>query len=533
MTKSTLAKAASAIAFLTSASKVLGFVREASLAAVFGATSDTDAYLVAQTISYLLSATASYALTTTFIPVYSSIREEQGNEAASRFATTAIRAVVCTGVALVAAGEGLAAWLVRIVAPGFGEQLAGLTTHLSRINLPMVVFQLLSGVLTGILHADGQFAVPTAASLLQNASIIISIAVFGSQYGIASVAIGALIGAILATVAMVPALTLTGFRWQGTFDLRDPGLKRVGILILPTIIGAGAGELNTLVDRILASRLPGGSVSALNYANRLMQLAPSIIGVSITTVVYPTLAKMAAKQDRKGFVDGLADSLSLVHFMLVPVAVGMLVLREPLIRIVFERGMFDAAATSETAWALLFLSPGIVVFTMRDLIYRAFFAMQDTTTPMLLGVAAVGVNIVLNVLLVGPFRHGGLALATTIAGSVGLVAGLFAFRRTSSTGFPAGRLLSSIARSGFASAVMGLVVWAVHSRVQLLERWQGSLLELVTVGFVAVIGALVYVCMVWILRVPELESVLGHARRAWLLLRKGRGPTIRSRNRES
>lgn len=527
MTKSTLVKAASAIALLTVVSKILGFVREASLAAIFGATSDTDAYLVAQTIPYLFSAIVSYGLTTTFIPVYSAIREERGNDAASRFATTVIWAVICIGVVLITAGEILAAPMVQIVAPGFSGQLADLTTYLSRIILPMMVFQLLSGVLTGILQADGQFAVPTAASLLQNISIIISITVFGSRYGIASVAVGTLIGAMLASATKVPALRLTRFKWKGIFDPKDPGLKRVGILVLPAVIGAGAGELNTLVDRILASGLPEGSVSALNYANRLMQLAPAIIGASITTVVYPTLARMAAKQDRKSFAEGLADSLSLVHFMLVPIAVGVLVLREPLVRMVFERGVFDATATRETAWALLFLSLGIAIFTMRDLVYRAFFALQDTTTPMFLGVAAVGVNITLNLLLVGPLRQGGLALATTIASFVGLVAGLFAFRRRSSTGFPIRRLLDSVIRTGIASAVMGIVVWVIHSRVPLLARWQGSLLELVAVGFVVAIGAVVYLLIVWILRVPELEVVLGFARRAWLVVRKGRGLVAR------
>lgn len=523
MTKSTLARAASVVAFLTVVSKILGFIREASLAAAFGATSSTDAYLVAQTIPYLLFATASYALTSTFIPVYATIREERGNDAASAFATTTIWVVACIGIILVIVGEALAAPIVRIVAPGFGGQLVDLTAYLSRIIMPMMVFQLLSGVLTGILQADGQFAVPTAANLLQNVSIIISITVFGSRYGITAVAVGTLIGAILSTAVKAPALRLTTFQWQQTPDLRDPGLKRVGILVLPAIVGAGAGELNTLVDRILASGLPEGSVSALNYANRLMQLAPAIIGTSITTVVYPTLARMAAKQDRENLVHGLVDSLNLLHFMLVPIAVGVLVLREPLVRVVFQRGVFDDAATRETAWALLFLSLGIAVFAMRDLVYRAFFAMQDTTIPMFLGIAAVSVNVVLNLLLVGPLRQGGLALATTIAGCVALVVGLVAFRRRSSVGFPARRLLSSAVRSGIASAVMGVVVWVVHSKVQILARPHGSLFELGTVGFVVAIGASVYLFMMWILRAPELQLVLGFARRAWLVVRRGRG----------
>lgn len=514
MNRSTLAKAVGAVAFLTVVSKVLGFLREASLAAVFGATSDTDAYVVAQTIPYLLFATVSHALTTTFIPVYSQIREEQGNEASSRFASTVMWVVLCVGVVLTTLGEAFAGSLVRLVAPGFDGAVAELTAYLSRIIFPMMVFQLLSGTLTGLLQADGQFGIPTAASLLQNISIIVSVVVFGSRYGVASVAVGTLVGAVLSTMAKIPALRLTEFRWIGAFDRHDPGIRRVGILILPAIVGAGVSELNTLVDRILASGLPEGSVSALNYANRLMQLPPSIIGTPLVTVIYPTLAKMAAQNDRRSLSRSLADALGLVHFMLVPIAVGVLVLREPLVRIVFERGAFGAAATQETAWALLFLSFGIAVLTMSSLVNRAFFALQDTTTPMILGVVAVGVNIVLNLLLVGPLRQGGLALATTVSGLVGLVAGLFAFRRRSAVGFPARRLLSTVVRTGLSSVVMGVVVWAAYRSIPSVMSWRGSFLELIPVGTVVALGAVIYIFSAWVLRVPELAYILGTAKRA-------------------
>ena len=524
MSKSTLAKAVSAVALLTVISKILGFLREASLAAVFGATSDTDAYLVAQTIPYLLFATVSYALTTTFIPVYSQIREEHGNEAGSRFASTVIWTVLGVGVVLVILGEIFAGSLVRLVAPGFDGAVAELTTYLSRIILPMMIFQLLSGILTGLLQADGRFSIPTAADLLQNVAIIASIVVFGSSYGITAVAVGTLAGAMLSAIAKIPALRLTEFHWARGFDLRNAGVKRVGVLILPAIVGAGVGELNTLVDRILASGLSEGSVSALNYANRLMQLAPSIIGTSLVTVVYPTFAQMAARNDRSALSKSLANALGLVHFMLVPIAAGVLVLREPLVRIVFERGVFDAAATKETAWALLFLSFGIAVFTMRNLVNRAFFALQDTTVPMVLGIVAVCVNIVLNLLFVGPLRQGGLALATTISGFVGLIAGLFAFRRRSAVGFPARRLLSTVVRTGLSSVVMGVAVWFAYQGIQSVMSsvvsWHGSLLEAIPVGIVIALGAAVYLFMTWVLRVPELASVLDIAKRAINSVRK-------------
>lgn len=308
-------------------------------------------------------------------------------------------------------------------------------------------------------------------------------------------------------------MRLTTFRWTGAFNRHNPGIRRVGVLILPAIVGASVGELNTLVDRILASGLPEGSVSALNYANRLMQLAPSIVGMPLVTVIYPTLATMAARNDRSGLSRSLAEALGLMHLMLIPIAIGVSALSEPLVRIVFERGVFDAIATEETAWALLFYSLGIAAFSMHYLVSRAFFALQDTTTPMILGIVAVGVNVVLNLLLVRPLRQGGLALASTIASFVCLIAGIWAFRRKSAVGFPARRLLSTVARTGLSSVVMGVVVLVAHRRIQSALSWHGSFVELIALGMVVALGAAVYFLMVWVLRVPELALVLDIARR--------------------
>lgn len=512
MTKTGLVKAASIVAFLTIVSKVLGFIRETSLAAVFGATSDTDAYLLAQTIPYLLFATVSYALTTTFIPVYSHVREERGKEAGFRFANTVLWAVLLVAVVFVMAGEVLAEPLVRLVAPGLDGSVAELTEYLSRILFPMMIFQLLSGVVTGILQAEGEFAVPTAAGLAQNIAIITSILAFGPRYGIASVAVGTMVGAGLAFAVKLPALARTGFRWRAVFNIHDPGLRRMVILMLPAILSAGASQVNTLVDRMLASGLPEGRVAALNYANRLMQLAPGIIGASITTVIYPTLAKLAAQKNWDRFNDALVRSLSFVHFLLVPVATGVLVLREPLVRIVYERGAFDAAATHETAWALLFFSLGIAMFTMRDLISRAFFTLQDTKTPLILGVVTVAINVVLNLLLVGPLEQGGLALATVIATTLGFFLGLIAFRRKKLGRLSWTPLLASVTKTLASSLVMGVVVSHVYPHVTEVVSFGGTVGELFGITLAAGIGATVYFALTWILAVPEFRTMMGYLR---------------------
>ena len=176
-----------------------------------------------------------------------------------------------------------------------------------------------------------------------------------------------------------------------------------------------------------------------------MQLAPGVLGARSRLFVYPTLAKLAARRDWTRFNDALVRSLSLIHFWLAPVAIGVLVLREPLVRVVYERGAFDAAATSETAWALLFFSLGIALFTMRDLVSRAFFTMQDTKTPLVVGVVTVVINVALNLLLVGPLEQGGLALATVIATTAGFVIGLIGLRRKVPEHLRLGGLLSSSA----------------------------------------------------------------------------------------
>ena len=342
----------------------------------------------------------------------------------------------------------------------------------------MMIFQLLSGIITGILQADGEFGVPTAAGLVQNISIISSIIFFGPKYGIGAVALGTLVGSGGAMIVKLPALRRTGFRWQWGFDLKDSGLQRMAVLIMPAIIGAGAGQLNTVVDRILASGLPEGRVAALSYANRLMALAPGILGASLVTVMYPTLANLAAKREWRGFADNLIDTLSMIHFLLAPIAVGAIVLREPLMRIVYQRGLFDEIATQETAWALLFLSLGMAIFTMRDMASRAFFALQDTNTPMVVGLVTVGINIVLNLLLVGPLEQGGLALATTIASLCGLILSLWIMHRKAEAPLAICRLASSVARVLIAAAIMGVVVWWSYPYIEGMLPRPGILAEL-------------------------------------------------------
>ncbi|HHY33780.1 MAG TPA: murein biosynthesis integral membrane protein MurJ [Firmicutes bacterium] len=552
-----LFKAAGIIAFVSVVSKVLGFVRETSLAAVFGATYLTDAYLVGQTIPMLVFSAVGAALGNTFIPVFSQVKQERGRSAAFRMANSVINATLLLSIGCIVLGEALAGLLTRLVAPGFEGPVRSLTVSLSRVMFPMVLFQGLSGVFTGMLQTEGNFAAPALVSLAFNAILITSILVLGPAFGIGAVAAGTVAAVGAQALLQVPALVRLGYRWQPILDLRDAGLRRIGALVGPVLVATAVGQLGLVVDRVLASGLAEGSVAALNYGNRLMGLVPGIFGLAIVTVMYPTLASLAAARDLARFGRAFAEAAKMINFVCVPVAVGMAVLRVPLVRLAFERGAFDARATEATAWALLFFCVGVGVFTLRDMANRAFFALQDTTTPMIVGAASVAVNIAANLILVGPLKHGGLALGTSLAGVFGVAVLLWKLRAlvralalsaaarpetgvTSeaadqasqaascdrrggdgaswprshverlerlgpelSPGIGGRSILSSLWRVLVASAGMGAVVQVVHPALEACAPGAGVLAQgLRLFGSVAV-GVVCYAVLVWALKVPE------------------------------
>ncbi len=508
--KEGLLKAAGIVAALSVISKFLGFAREASLAAVFGATYATDAYLMGQTIPVAIFSAVSAALGSTFSPVFSQVRQAHGRDAAHKMVSSVINATVLLAVAFITIGEFFVGPLTRIVAPGFHGEVYALTVSMTRIMFPMVLFQALSGLLTGMLQADDNFAIPAMTSLAYNITIIGSILLLGPKFGIRAVGAGTVVAIAAQVVLKLPAIARTGYRWSPILNLNDPGLRRMGALIGPVLLATFAGQVSTLVNRMLVSGLAEGSLAALNYATRLMGLVPGVVGTSIITVMYPTLSRLSAADDWQRYSKAFSESIKMISFVLVPAAVGMAVLRVPMVRIVFERGAFDSTATQATAWALLFLSPAVALFTLRDMTGRAFYALQDTTSPMMVSIFSAGINIVLNLVLVGPLAQGGLALANTLSSAFGAGVLLWILRKKlASTGASSpvslgGKaILDSLWRVLIASAIMGVVVWLTHGALEIYIPGSAVLMQLVCLAIAVIVGVICYVALVFILRVPE------------------------------
>jgi putative peptidoglycan lipid II flippase len=528
---SNLAKSAGIVALGSILSKVLGFLRESALASEFGATLATDAYLMAMVIPTLMLFGVGPAVTTTLIPVFTDLERRKGRDAAFRSVSCIINACIVVAVAAMVVGFIFAEPIVGFVAPGFSGETYALTVKLTRILFPIALFTVVAHCVTGVLHAMGKFAVPAMVGLVQNLIIIASILVFGPKYGIKAVAIGTALGAASILLVQLPALFSAGFRYHLTLDWRDPGLRQVGRLIGPIVLGSVAGQAGTVINRTLASRLPEGSITFLNYSQRLVGLPVGVFGTALVTVLYPTLARMYSENTSDDFTKMFRRSVGVVFFTLLPMAVGLAVLATPVVRLAFERRAFTPEATAATAAALVYACVGIPAMSLSDLSSKAFYAMKDTITPVVVNMGAIGVNVGISLALVGPMGHVGLALGGACQHVASFLMKQAVLRHREKKWVRKERpngvedkysLVASIAKS----VVSATVMWAA---VSLFDAWitralpgAGTLLQVVRLGASVGVGVVVYFAMAAILKSQELSFAFKTAKKRVAVRRMSR-----------
>jgi len=467
-----IARAATQVMALFVVSRALGLAREMVIGAVFGTSAEYDAYLAAARIPDLLfSLMAGGALASAFIPTLAGYFARDDAEGGWRLASAVVNLVLV--VLTLAAGL---AWAVApglvatVLAPGFPPPQQALTISLMRMMLVAPVLFGVSGVVMGILNTRQHFLLPALAPSLLNLSLIAAAGLLASRLGARALALGYVLGAVLHLAVQLPGLPRVGARYHPVFTLSDPGVREVLRLMAPRVLGLAAVHLNFLVNTNIASRLGDGAVSALNYAWLLMLLPQGVFAQAVATAAFPTFAEQAARGERASMRHTLATTLRMVFFVTVPAAVGLLVLRRPLVALLFERGAFQAASTDAVAWALAFYALGLVGHAGVEIVVRAFYALHDTWTPVWVGGLAMSLNVVLSLTLPGVFAwmglpaHGGLALANSVATLLEM-GGLMVLLRPRLGGVEGRVLGASVARSGLAAGAMGL----------LLALWQRAL----------------------------------------------------------
>jgi putative peptidoglycan lipid II flippase len=504
--------AAGVVGFYTFLSRILGLVRDMVLAGFFGAGMAADAFFVAFRIPNLLRRLfAEGSMTVAFIPVFTEYLRVKSSDEAFDLARIVLTLLSIILVIVTILGILFAPWIVRIQAWGFGD--AGtkfeLTVLLTRITFSYIFLISLVALFMGILNSLGHFAAPAAAPILLNVGIIggtIWISPHLSQ-PVVGTAIGVIIGGVLQVLLQLPPVIKRGVSLCPRWMPAHPAVKRIGLLILPAVFGSAIYQLNQYIGMLLATFLPEGSVSWLYYADRIVQFPLGVFAIAISTAALPSLSKHAAEKDLCQFIDTLNYSLNLTFFIAVPSMVGLIILGHPIIALLLERGAFDSIDTVKTVYALCFYSVGLWAFSGLRVIVSGFYALQDTKTPVKVAAVALITYLLFSLILMGPLKHGGLALSLSIASTIQFGLLLYLLKKKVA-GWDLYPVLISTLKIIAASVVMGLFVGFLHLKWFCgspgAGLWQATLNVLCPVSG----GVVIYLAAARILRCRELSSVM-------------------------
>ena len=415
-------RAAAVVGLAVLCSRVLGLAREQIFAALFGGGRIMDAFTIAFRIPNLLrDLFAEGALSTAFVTVFTKTAALEDDAAAWRLANKVATLAAVTLSAITLLGILTAPWLVAVLAPGFDPDKAALTVTLTRVMYPFILLVSLAALVMGMLNARSVFGVPAMASSFFNLGSIVAGVLIGlwldphfGQRAILGLAIGTLIGGALQLLVQLPTLHAQGYAWRADFHWRDPGVRAILRLMGPSVIAASTTQVNVLINSVFASRLGDGPTFWLTVAFRLMQLPLGIFGVALGTVALPLLARMAATGNITAFRSELARGMRLAFLMTIPASVGLMVLAEPIISVLYQHGRFGAHETAESAGALRFYAIGLCGYAALKVLVNAFYALDKRKTPMVVSCLAVGLNLLLNwifTLQLG-WGHRGLAFST-------------------------------------------------------------------------------------------------------------------------
>jgi len=509
VSSASVARFAVLVALLLAADKLLGVVREAAVGRAFGTSAVMDAYFAAFEVPEGLNTIVTgAALTTALIPLLTSVIARADRDDLWRFISSVINWVlIVVGVASVVAAV-LARSIIVTVAPGFAGDPAqvALATRLMRLVLVQTLIFSASTVVTGTLQAHQHFLLPALAPLCYTLGRIFGVVVLAPRMGIFGLAWGGLVGSVAHLLVKLPWLVRHRARWMPMLFHSDlPNLLK---LMAPRMLSMGVTYVSFVLPTTFGSQLAPGSISAYEYAWKLMQLPETVLGTAMGIVVFPTLAGMAERGDRAGLRRTFSWAFRLILALSIPAAVGLLVLGRPLTALFLQRGAFDATATDRVYWALRFFALGLVAHSALEVVSRLFYAQRDMWTPFWAAVGGLALNAGLGWLLLPALAHGSIALSNSLGAGLQVVFLLLVAQRRLG-GVKGQALGASLARTGVASALMGVAV--IGFRALLPDAG----LLLTGAGGLAV-GAVTYVLAALLLGSREVLELPG------LLLRRSR-----------
>jgi putative peptidoglycan lipid II flippase len=509
---SKVAKAAGVIGVSTMLSRIFGLIRDVVVAAFFGAGWIYDAFLVAFRIPNLLRRIIGEgSLTVSFVPVFTEYLQKKSKEEALELANIAFTLLSIILVIISLLGILFSPLIIALNAPGFiktPDQFA-LAVFLNRLMFPYIFFMSLVALCMGILNSFRHFAAPALSPVILNISMILATLMLYNYFSqpIIALAVGVMIGGVLQLAMQWPFLIKFGVKFKFRLNLHHPGIKQIGVLILPAILAAAVNTINVIIGQILASFLPKGSVSYLYYADRIMELPLGIFAIAVGTAALPSFSKHVADENFEELKKSISFSLRLILFVTIPAMIAMMALHLPIISVLFQRGAFDAKAAILTSQALFCYALGLWAFSVIRVIVSSFFSLQDSKWPLKAAVITLVINLLASLVLMQFIKHNGIALANSLAATVNVIILFVVLKK---------RIGTFLDRSFYSSVVKiiisSLVMLTALLMVDFFLPWNTNAhfkIRLIYLSISIVIGAVSFFTCSYFLKSPEIYGITG------------------------
>ena len=493
-----IAKATIGLMIAMMIAKLLGFVREMVLASSYGASMYSDAYLVSMNIPLVILNIIGMALSTILIPMYCEINKNHGDKQALKFINNIINIVIVICIILSIIGIIFTEPIVKLFAIGFKGNTFKVAVDFTRVLLISMTFTALSYIMTAYLQIKNNFTIPGLISVPKNIIIIISI-IISVKYNPYIMIWGTLIGILSELLFQLPFAIKENYKYEFYINIKDDFIKKSILLSIPVLIGVSVNQINTMVDRTLASTLTEGSISALNYANKLTGFVWTLFITSISSVIYPMLSKLVTEDNKEEFKQFIKKSVNSIIILVLPISIGAIVLANPIVKLLFQRGAFDSNATNMTAIALAMYSIGMLGSGLRELLGKVFYSLKDTKTPMINGMISMVINILLNLILIKYLKIVGLAISTSIAFIICAIM-LFISLNKKIGYFEQDKIIITFLKSMVASFIMGITVYFIYNKLIILR-----LSEFICLIISIFMGVIVYGILLIAFKVDEIN----------------------------
>lgn len=511
-TENSTVKAVSYMMIITLVGKVLGLVREQLLAANYSVTAQAAAFMTASRIPRtFFDAVFASAISASFIPIFNEYLEKKGKQEAFRLSNTFITMIVLVTCIMTIAGIVFAEPITWLFADGMSEQTAQICVHFLRILFPTVIFTGVAFSFVGILQSLEEFTIPAAMSIVSNAVIIFYYLFLNDKFGIEGLTIAFLIGWAMQAVIQIPALYKKGYRYQIDIHFKKEGMKKIMLLMLPVMVSTWIQPINIVINTKFASHIhfegyEDAAITTIEYANTLYTIIVGVFVLSIANVIFPKMARLTTNNAQRDLGETVRVTLRSMLFLLIPMMMGLMVLSEPIVKLMYERGNFDSFATQKTAQALFFFSLGMLGFGIQNILSRVFYAKQDGKTPFYSGLVSIAVNILFCILLVKKMNVGGLALASAISSIISAIF-LFVPLQKEYQNLISKEMIIDLLKMSCSAVVMTIITILCRNGMMQLTI-KGLIANIIVVAVPVAAGIVVYIAVCYILGVTETKQAV-------------------------